>query len=409
MRFGVYIRSVESARGAERVAINVARGLAERSHQVDFLTEESGAWLIDDLRARHSNIRIINLREDTGHAFGGRLSQLAAFAMHLLSGGRALLSARDACVGPVARLLWRDSPPIGALRRYLCEAKPHAVLSFLNYPNVVLLLTGRLYRGDARLVVSVRNHISVAAANSGSKWMQSVPRLMRALFRGADAVVAPSRGVADDVAGITGLPPGRLTVVYNPVFRPELATLAAEPVAHPWLGEGNEPVVMGSGKFKPQKDFPTLLRAFAQVRAQRPARLIILGSGRDGPSLQALAESLGIGGDVDFPGHVENPFAYYSRAAVFVLSSMWEGLPNALIEAMACGCPVVSTDCPSGPREILEDGRFGALVPVGAAEDMATAILAMLGDPPTRARQIERAREFSLDAAVRGFEAVLAR
>ena len=167
-------------------------------------------------------------------------------------------------------------------------------------------------------------------------------------------------------------------------------------------------MVLGVGKLKIQKDFPTLLKAFAQVRSRRPARLIILGEGDGEAELKALATGLGIADDVDFHGQVQNPFAFYRRAAVFVLSSRWEGLPNALIEAMACGCAVVSTDCPSGPREILEDGRFGALVPVGDAEAMANAILTVLTDPPAPAAAIERARQFSLDEAVQRFEAVMA-
>ena len=269
--------------------------------------------------------------------------------------------------------------------RYVRKARPHAVLSFLNYPNAVLLLASRRLRGETRILVSVRNHMSAAAGANELNWVRSVPRLMRRLFGRADAVVAPSQGVAADVAAITGLAPDRISVIYNPVFRPELATLAEAPVDHPWLAEGNEPVVLGVGKLKIQKDFPTLLRAFAQVRNRRPARLIILGEGGGAAELMALAANLGIGGDVDFCGQVQNPFAFYRRAAVFVLSSRWEGLPNALIEAMACGCAVVSTDCPSGPREILEGGRYGALVPVGDAEAMAAAILAVLADPPAPA------------------------
>ena len=330
------------------------------------------------------------------------------FATHLISSPRALLACGDACLFPVAQLLYKDAPPLAALRRYLREQQPRTVLSFLNYPNTVLLLTAQLHRGDTRFVVSVRNHMSSAATHNESAWVRSVPRLMRRLFRLADSVVVPSRGVADDVAAITGIARERIAVIYNPVYRPELTAMAEAPVDHPWLADGNEPIIMGAGKLKQQKDFPTLLRAFAKVRAVRPARLIVLGEGEDEQTLRQMAEDLGIAADVDFPGHVDNPFAYYRRASVFVLSSIWEGLPNVLIEAMACGCPVISTDCPSGPGEILDGGRFGTLVPVGQADAMADAILATLGGPRSRALLIARAREFSLDQAVRRFEAVMA-
>jgi glycosyltransferase involved in cell wall biosynthesis len=404
----IYMRSLKSARGAERVAANLARGLASRQHQVDFLVEEDGAWLLDELRANCPGVRIVNLRDAAPAGMVDRGWLLRTFAWALWTAPAVWLSGGDGCLKPLAMLLYKDRPPLRALIAYMKAAKPHAALSFLNYPNIALLLAARMQSSDTRIVVSVRNHMSVAAANLESNWVRSVPRLMRRLFRFADAVVAPSRGVADDVTRITGLNGSRVSVVYNPVFRPELPILAAEPVDHRWLADGNEPVVIGSGKFKPQKDFPTLLKAFARVRSVRAARLLILGSGRDGPELRALADSLGIGEDVDFPGHVENPFAYYGRASLFVLSSVWEGLPNALIEAMACGCPVVSTDCPSGPDEILDGGRFGPLVPVGDSDAMAAAILRTLEAPPARAQMTERARAFSLDQAVSGFEAVLA-
>jgi len=163
---------------------------------------------------------------------------------------------------------------------------------------------------------------------------------------------------------------------------------------------------LGVGRLDPQKDFPTLIRAFARVRAQRPARLIVLGAeGHERHSkyvaeLKALPARLGIADDVDLPGFRHNPFAFMSRAAVFVLSSIYEGLGNVLIEALACGTPVVSTDCPSGPAEILEGGRFGALVPVGDDAAMAAAIAATLDRPPAAATLRERARMFSVERAV---------
>jgi len=408
MHLAIYIRSVESARGAERVAVNVARALAARGHRVDFLVEESGDWLARQVDRNGGDLRIVDLRRGGRASLGDRLLQAWAFAVHLLSSRRVLLTRGDACLLPVAQVLYKDSPPLLALRRYLRKSRPHAVLSFLNYPNTVLLLTAQMHRGDTRFVVSVRNHMSSAAAYNESAWVRSVPRLMRRLFHLADSVVVPSRGVADDVAAITGIPRERITVIYNPVYRPEVTELAEAPVDHPWLADGNEPIIMGAGKFKQQKDFPTLLRAFARVRAVRPARLIVLGEGEDEEALRQMADDLGIAADVDFPGQVDNPFAYYRRASVFVLSSLWEGLPNVLIEAMACGCPVISTDCPSGPCEILDGGRFGTLVPVGQADVMADAILATLGNPQSPGLLIARAREFSLDQAVRRFEAVMA-
>jgi glycosyltransferase involved in cell wall biosynthesis len=163
---------------------------------------------------------------------------------------------------------------------------------------------------------------------------------------------------------------------------------------------GSPPVVLGAGRLEAQKDFPTLLKAFARVRAVREARLILLGEGKDRPLLEALAQDLRVAENVELPGFVENPFAYMARATVFVLSSTYEGLPGVLIQAMACGCPVVSTDCPSGPAEILAGGAYGPLAPVGDDRALAQAILAQLDAPVDRERLCARAALFSVEHAV---------
>jgi glycosyltransferase involved in cell wall biosynthesis len=178
-------------------------------------------------------------------------------------------------------------------------------------------------------------------------------------------------------------------------------------VAHRWFRPAAPPVVLAVGSLSARKDFPTLVRAFARVRAERDCRLVILGQAASPKKteekrggLMALAGSLGVAADIDLPGFVTNPYAYLARAAVFVLSSAHEGLPGVLIEALACGCPVVSTDCPSGPAEILDGGRFGALVPVGDDQAMAAAIATTLDRPIEAATLRERATLFDVDRAV---------
>jgi glycosyltransferase involved in cell wall biosynthesis len=228
-------------------------------------------------------------------------------------------------------------------------------------------------------------------------------------YRLADAVVAVSNGVADDLAAFIGLPRDRIQTIYNPVVPANIEELASEPVSHPWFLPGGPPVVMGAGRLRQEKDFPTLVCAFARVRKERPARLVIFGeSGYDSdPAWEALlmklAGELGVADDVSLLGWTANLFAYMARAAVFVLSSRWEGLSNVLIEAMACGCPVVSTDCPSGPREILDGGRFGRLVPVGDDLAMAHAIHATLASHPNRQILQDRAACFSTDGQVKPY------
>ena len=202
--------------------------------------------------------------------------------------------------------------------------------------------------------------------------------------------------------------------MYNPTVTPEILEKAREPVDHPWFAPGEPPVILGVGRYHPNKDFPTLIRAFAKVRAGRPARLVILGDAAPGKKrdkyladIQALVAELGIGDDIDFPGFTINPYRYMSRAALFVLSSLREGFPNVLVEAMACGCPVVATDCPHGPPEILDNGTYGRIVPMRAVDAMAEAIARTLDVPISAERLKARASEFTAERAVERYERIL--
>jgi glycosyltransferase involved in cell wall biosynthesis len=205
---------------------------------------------------------------------------------------------------------------------------------------------------------------------------------MRRLYPLADCILVPSAGAADDLASYTGIERSAISVVRSPILSAELAQRAREPVDHPWLQRRQVPVILAAGELGHRKDFATLVRAFTQVRRERPCRLVILGRGRKRANLLALAAELGIADDVDFPGFQANPYAFMARADLFVLSSRWEGMPVVLVEALALHTPVVSTDCPSGPRELLAGTDLGALVPVGAVDAMARAINAWLGAKP---------------------------
>jgi len=231
--------------------------------------------------------------------------------------------------------------------------------------------------------------------------------VIRCVYPWADAIVAVSNGVADDLSLTAGIPRERITTIYNPVVMPELHEKARAALNHPWFAPGTPPVLLGAGRLVAQKDFTTLIKAFARVRAVRPARLMILGEGEQRGSLEGLARELGVSADVTLPGFVLNPFPYMARASVFVLSSAWEGLPGVLIQALACGCPVVSTDCPSGPVEILENGKYGPLVPVGDDEVLAQAILSVLNTLPDRDRLRAQAAMFSMARAADQYLKVL--
>lgn len=293
-----------------------------------------------------------------------------------------------------------------ALARYLHREQPSAMLSAMTHANVIALLARRLARVNTRAVVSERAHLSLSTKSEPSRRGRLLPWLAHYAYPWANGVVAVSAGVADDLARTIGLPRSSIDVVYNPVVTDELIVRGAAPLDHPWFVRGAPPVVLGVGRLTAQKDFDVLLHAFARVRQARPVRLMILGEGELRPRLEALARELGVQADVALPGFQENPFTYMRRAGLFVLSSRFEGLPNALIQAMACGTPVVSTDCPSGPAEILEHGKWGRLVPVGNIEALADAMLQTL-DAPACPDVAARAAEFNVASAVEGYLAAM--
>jgi glycosyltransferase involved in cell wall biosynthesis len=281
------------------------------------------------------------------------------------------------------------------LVRYLRQSRPVALLSAMEYANLVALWARALARVSTRVVVSIRSTVSQDAAN-GQPWRGRLATAYAGSFyKMAQGVVAVSEGVADDFAKVTGFRRACIRTIYNPVVTPELLVLAQASLSHPWFTPGEPPVVLGVGRLTAAKDFPTLIQAFARVRSQRPARLLIIGEGEKRSELNAFVQRLGLAADVSLPGYVDNPFAYMHSCSAFVLSSISEGLPNSLIEAMACGAPVISTDCPSGPAEILEGSRYGLLVPVGDVDAMAAAISATLQNMPDTARTIRRAEFFS--------------
>jgi glycosyltransferase involved in cell wall biosynthesis len=235
----------------------------------------------------------------------------------------------------------------------------------------------------------------------------------RLLYPRADRVTAVAQGVKDDLVARLGLAPERISVVFNPVVDAELRQQAEEALDHPWFVAGSSPVLLAAGRLVTEKNFPLLLRAFARLRAERPLRLVILGEGPLRSSLQALARELGVAEDVDLPGFDPNPFRYMARAAAFVLSSRFEGLPGVLIQAMACGAAVIATDCPSGPAEIIEHGEDGFLVPVDGLEDLVQRLRQVLDDPELRHRLGARARQsverFAVERVIGGYARALGR
>jgi len=247
--------------------------------------------------------------------------------------------------------------------------------------------------------ISIRN-----APQRRSRW---IPALARRLYPWADEIIAVSHGVADDLARVLKLPRERIRVIHNPVVTDQLYQKAREAPDHPWFAAGAPPVVLGVGRLDPEKDFALLIEAFSILEKKRRVRLVVLGAGPERNALNSLIQELGISDSVELPGFVENPFSYMAGSAVLALTSWFEGLPNVLIEAMACGTPVVAVDCPSGPREILEGGRYGRLAPVGDAKALAHAIEETLDHPPQPETLRSAVMRFSADAVAKDYLEVL--
>lgn len=349
--------------GAQRRTIMLAGELARRGHRIALLVAQDEG----PLRAQvHEDVTVI--------ALAGRLGRLPWIR---------------------SRRRRRVRAAIPGLVLYLRHHRPCVLIAAANHSLLAALWAHKLARcPDVRLVLRV----STVLSGPGLSRRLRAFAVRRSVNR-ADAVVAVSEAVARDAQQMLPalVPPVR--VLPSPVIPPDLPRRIAAPAAHRWFSDDGPPVILGVGRLVPQKDFPTLLRAFALLRHQRAARLVILGDGPERRRLEALADELDLAPSVALPGAVDDPLPFMARAAVFVLSSVWEGMPGALIEAMACGCAVVSTDCPGGSAEILEHGRLGPLVPPRDTAALALAMRHALDRPPPRDHLRARAMHYSVRAA----------
>jgi glycosyltransferase involved in cell wall biosynthesis len=273
------------------------------------------------------------------------------------------------------------------LRALVRGRRLDVVLSFQEAANIPALLALRLIAAAERprAAVSIQSAPSVVLADARPRTRWRVATAMRRLYPLADRVIVASQGVAGDIASVAPGAAGRITCIYNAGIDASVAARAREAYAHRFFGTG-EPVLVACGRLTEQKDYPTLLRAVARIRTERPVRLIVLGDGPLERDLTALTRALDIEDAVDFTGYVDNPYACMARASIYVLSSRSEGFGNVIVEALAPARPIVATDCPHGPGEILDRGDYGRLVPPGDPEAFARAVLGLLDDPQEAAR-----------------------
>lgn len=344
--------------GSERVMLNIANGCAARGYDVDVVLVTGKGDFLDDLDSR---IQIVNLQKK-----------------------RVITS-------------------VFSLMKYLRKRRPASLLSTQLHSNVVALIAAALSGARVKVVVREVTSPNREKARRQTPISITLSFLARRLYRRAYCVISVCNDMKPQIASNRMVGMDKIKVIYNPIRIGEIRSLAKDATIYDWLDSNQTATIVAIGRLERVKDFETLIRAFKIVRDQKQAKLVILGEGSLRPQLTSLAGELAIAEDVYLPGFVENPYAYLGRANVVVLSSKWEGLPNVLLEALALDIPIVSTDCQTGPREILRDGRDGTLVPVGDADGLARGIIDTLTDTSRRANDPESVGRFEFDSVVQQY------
>ena len=357
IRVAIFVYSFRGG-GAEKMMIHIANELHQRGHNIELI-------LVDDSGPYES---LVNPEIKTSEIGSSNMVE-------------------------IQYNLWRN----------LCQRDLDVLLSTMEIPNIVsVIATG--YPNSIPVVLRSANINSMKERHGKYKL---IPILKQLSYTHADTIVTISDGVAHDLARITKMDESEMTTIYNPAYDPDIPTKAKGPVDMEWLSDEKKCVAIGVGNMKRQKDFSTLIRAVHRMNEVGELFLVILGKGELEDELKSLVEKLGIADRVSFPGFVSNPHAYMSKANIFILSSAWEGFGNVIVEAMACGTPVVCTDCPGGPSEILNNGEFGPLVPVGDDKAMTRAIKDVLADPIDSSVLQSRAKDFAIETIVDEYEDVL--
>ncbi|MBV0902719.1 glycosyltransferase [Haloarcula salina] len=350
---GFYIPNL-TVGGAEQVTVNIVNGLSRRGYDVELVLSHPYGKLHSEI---DEDVPVV--------ALGDSRVPVAGITAH-----------------------------VPKLVSYLEESEPDALLSQVTHANTVCLAASLVADTRTKLIPTEHNAFDVEPATTlKSKLLR---KLAVRLLPSADRVIAVSQGVSDSLVEQMSLREDDVTVLHNPIEIERVRERAHQSVDHEWIEDDDLDVVLFVGRLDSQKDLQTWLRAFDRVHESRPdTRAVVAGQGPLREELHDSAEQMGISDAVSVPGYVDNPYRYMHRASVFLLTSRFEGLPTVLIEAMACGCPVVSTDCPSGPREILADGQYGRLTPVGDVSEIATAVEKTLDDETDTSALKRRANDFS--------------
>lgn len=389
-----------SGGGVQKNTLTIACAFLDKGYPVDLLLCSDSGPLQQQVPEHMGRILLQSSNRLTTrwYALGGDPLGASAFVMPVLFSRKPSKSLRF----------------LPSLVNYLRRQKPTALLSATVHLNIEAVLAKKIASVPTRIVVTQSTNLPSWHALSDDWRRRHLMPLLHRAYSKADGVISVSKGVGEELVNYAGLLPGSVTPIYNPAVTPEISGLSSEPVNHPWFRAGEPPIILSVGRPGRQKDLPTLLKAFARARKQRQLRLVILGECRDPRKkrrrigeLTALSVDLGISEDLALLGFVQNPYAYMKGASVFALSSRYEGFGNVIAEALACGCPVVSTDSPYGPAEILDNGKYGHLVPVGDDVALCEAIISAVDAPTDPLILRRRARQFTLDKSLSAYERIL--
>ena len=368
--------------GAERVMINLAGLFSRLRFRVDIVVAKNSGPLASSVP---DNVRVIELNKKSWAS-----TCLYMFRLPLVDWWTAL------------QLAWTDCPSV--FRRlksfvdYLESNRPDVVLSTLDSVNIVALLAK--YIANVNTIFCVRQtifysqHIIETDQNFDANIM---PKLLKRWYPTADKVISVSKAMTEDLVNKGGLQSSKVFTIYNPIDMEKIEKCSSEDIEDSWFKNDKQPIVLAVGRLVKQKDFQSLLKAISIVRKNIDVKLVILGDGPERDNLENLSKELSLDDSVKLLGHVSNPYKYMANSTVFVLSSKWEGMPNVLLEALACKCSIVSTDCPSGPSEILEDGEYGELVPLNDVNVLAQAIIKSINSVTDRNKIMQRANDFALE------------
>lgn len=345
--------------GVERMMTNLAHGFSDAGIRVDFIVPHQTAPYLSGLRHR---VNFITPPANTNQ-----------------------------------HLRW--------LVRYLDSSNPDILMSLKQKAAISAIKAKNQSRAETKIVLRTGTALGSRFTLRGTFFLRKWYKLLKLkhYYQQADGHITVALGSRKELHELIQIPEEAIIVIKNPVITPSLLKLQYETIDHPWFAPSREPLIMGMGGFRNQKDFSTLINAFARLRKSRPCRLILAGKGRQEKRLVKLCQELGIENDVLFPGFIDNPYPWLKRADLFVLSSLWEGSPNVLTEALALGTPVVATDCQSGPREILQDGKYGELVPLGDPQTMCEAMARTLDKPLGSEQLAEAARDYTLQSSTHSY------